>query len=185
VKHVKKLFLLTLVALSLPLWAGGDSSDGHTHGAPVGLPESQSIAPRAATATEEFEVVASLEGKKLVVYVDRFGSNEPVAQAKVEIEGAGLKGVASETAPGTYVLDLAAPLLPAKHPLTLSIEAGESVDLLSATLDTSASEVSVVHAHGWSEWVVWGVSGALLVLTGILFVVRRRSGLPGRAKKGI
>lgn len=153
---------------------------GEDHGAP---PPSvtQAVEPRAAAATEEFEVVTSLEGKKLVVYVDRFASNEPVAQAKVEIEGAGLKGVASETAPGTYVLDVAIPLPPAKHPLTISVEAGDSVDLLTATLDTSAPVANVAHTHAWSEWTVWGISGALLLITGILFAVRRRM----RAKKGI
>jgi hypothetical protein len=83
------------------------------------------------------------------------------------------------------VLDVATPLPPAKHPLTISVEAGESVDLLPATLDTSASVASEVHTHGWSEWVVWGISGALLLVTGILFAVRRRIWLNGRAKKGI
>jgi hypothetical protein len=106
VKHVKKFFCLTLVAFSLPVGQAGTVAMGiATRHRP--LPVSQSVTPRAAAATEEFEVVTSLEGKKLVVYVDRFASNEPVTQAKVEIEGAGLKGVASETAPGTYVLDVA------------------------------------------------------------------------------
>ena len=180
-KYVLKFFLVTLVALSLPVWAGGDSSDGHTHEAPAPLPVSQSIAPRAAAATEEFEVVILLEGKKLVVYVDRFASNEPVTQAKVEIEGAGLTGVASETTPGTYVLDVVTILPPAKHPLTISVEAGDSVDLLTTTLDTSASVTSEVHNHGWSEWAGWGISGGLLLLTGSLFAVWRHK----RAKKGV
>jgi cobalt-zinc-cadmium efflux system membrane fusion protein len=115
-----------------------------------------------------------------VVYVDRFASNEPVAQAKVEIEGAGLKGVASEIAPGTYVLDVAAPLPPAKHPLTISVEAGDaSISFPPRWIPPSVA--TEVHTHGWSEWVIWGVSGALLLVTGILFAVRRHK----RAKKGI
>ena len=180
-KPVKLLLLVTLISLSFPLLAGGDSSDGHTHEAPASVPTNQNITPRAAAATEEFEVVTSLEGKKLVVYVDRFASNEPVAQAKVEIEGAGLNAVASETTPGTYVVDVATSLPPAKHPLTISIEAGDSIDLLTATLDTSVSVTTEVHTHGWSEWIVWGISGALLLMTGILLAVRRHK----RAKKGI
>ena len=174
-------------AVAVVLFSVAFSAFGHggeDHGAPP-PPVTQAVEPRAAAATEEFEVVTSLEGKKLVVYVDRFASNEPVVQAKVEIEGAGLKGVASETAPGTYVLDVATPLPPAKHPLTISVEAGDSVDLLTATLDTSASVANVVHTHGWSEWVVWALSGVLLLVTGILFVVRRRIWGHGRAKKGI
>jgi len=181
VKHVRMFFLVTLIAFPLPILAGGDSSDGHTHASPAPVPVSQSVTPRAVAATEEFEVVAVLEGKKLLVYVDRFASNEPVAQAKVEIEGAGLKGVASETTPGTYVLEIATTIPQAKHPLTISIEAGDTVDLLSATLDTSAPVVNVTHAHGWSEWVVWILSGSLLLVTGILFAARRHK----RAKKGI
>lgn len=182
-KHVRKIFLVTLIALSSPIWAGGDSSDGHSHAAPapVPVPVSQSVTPRAVATTEEFEVVAALEGKKLWVYVDRFASNEPVTQATVEIEGAGLKGVASETSPGTYVLEIATTLPQAKHPLTISIEAGDTVDLLSATLDTSAPVANVAHAHGWSEWVAWVLAGALLLFAGILFAARRRK----RAKKGM
>lgn len=169
--------------IAVALFAVAFSAFGHggeDHGAPP-PPVTQAGAPRAAAATEEFEVVTSLQDRKLVVYVDRFASNEPVAQAKVEIEGAGLKGVASETAPGTYVLDVTTPLPPAKHPLTISVEAGDSADLLTATLDTSTPVASVAHAHDRSEWVVWVLSGALLLGTGMLFAIRRRR----HAKKGI
>lgn len=183
-KPMKKFFLVMLVACSLPVLAGGDSSDGHSHETPAPASVSQNVTPRATAATEDFEIVTSLEGRKLVVYVDRFASNEPVAQARVEIEGAGLKGVASETTPGTYVLEIATPLPPARHPLTISIEAGDSVDLLTATLDTSASVATVAHTHAWSKWLVWGISGAMLLVTGTVFAVRRRIWRPWRARKG-
>lgn len=180
-KHVRMFILVTLIAFPLPIFAGGDSSDGHSHAPTAPVPVSQSVTPRAVAATEEFEVVAILEGKKLLVYVDRFASNEPVAQAKVEIEGAGLKGIASETTPGTYVLEIATAIPQAKHPLTISIEAGDTVDLLSATLDTSAPVDNVMHAHGWSEWAAWILSGSLLLVTVILFAARRYK----RSKKEI
>lgn len=169
-------------AIAVALFAVAFSALGHggeDHGAPP-PPLTQAVDPRAAAATEEFEVVASLEGKKLVVYVDRFASNEPVVQARVEIEGAGMKGLASETAPGTYVLGVAAAIPPARHPLTISVEAGDTVDLLSATLDTSAPVAKVAHTHGWSEWVVWILAGSVLLVTGSLFAARRQK----RAKRG-
>lgn len=145
---------------------------GEDHGAPP-PPVTQSMTPRAEAATEEFEVVAVLEGKQLLVYVDRFASNEPVAKAKVEVEGGGLKGLASESAPGTYVMVLATDLAPAKHALTISIEAGDASDLLSATLDTSLAAPGVEHAHYWSEWAVWGIAVLLLLAAGALLAVRR------------
>ena len=82
-------------------------------------------------------MVAALEGKQLVVYVDRFASNEPVAKAKVEVEGTGLGGPANETAAGTYVVNLPAAGPPGKHPMAISIDAGDSAGLLAPPLGTS------------------------------------------------
>lgn len=176
-RHVVAVTLFTM-AFSASFSAFGHG--GEDHGA---LPPAvtQAVDPRAAAATDEFEVVTVLEDKQLVVYVDRFASNEPVTQAKVEIEGAGIKGLASETAPGTYVLNVAVTIPQAKHPLTISIEAGDTADLLSATLDVSSPKADVPHTHGWSEWAVWILSGSLLLITGVLFAARRHK----RAKKGI
>lgn len=173
-KQASALLLATVIAF--PAWAGGDSSDGHTHGAPAPMPiPITASAPRAVAATEEFEVVATLEGKKLVVYLDRFASNEPVTRANLEVDGGGLKGVASEIAPGTYAMDLATAMSPGKHPLTFSIEAGDSTDLLTATLDIAPAAADEEHVHGWSERIIWIVAGLLLLAAGALLAVRRRN----------
>ncbi|MBK7766363.1 MAG: LPXTG cell wall anchor domain-containing protein [Sulfuritalea sp.] len=171
-KQVRALLLATVIAL--PAWAGGDSSDGHTHAAPEPIPV-VTLSPRAAAATEDFEVVAAIEGKKLVVYLDRFASNEPVTKAVVEVDGGGLKGVAGEIAPGTYTLDLATAMSPGKHPLTIAIEAGDTTDLLTTTLDISPAAAGEEHVHGWSERIVWIVAGLLLLAAGALLAMRRRN----------
>lgn len=177
---MKQLNVFSLAAvIALPVWAGGDSSDGHTHAAPEPV-LAVAVAPRAVAATEEFEVVAVVEGKHLMVYVDRFASNEPVAKARVEVEGAGLKGIASEAAAGTYVMNLAAAIAPGKHPLTISIEAGDSADLLSATLDTSVATSEAVHVHSWSEWMIWSVGALVLLASGALLALRRSRRKAGR-----
>lgn len=168
----KFLAVVLLSSIALPVWAGGDSSDGHTHAAPAALPAMEA-APRASAASEEFEVVIALEEKKLVVYVDRFTSNEPITKAKIEVEGAGLKGLASEIAPGTYVMEMAAALAPGKHALTIGIEAGETADLLAATLDTTQVVAGEVHVHSWDEWAVWILAAVLLLASIILLLVRR------------
>ena len=169
-KQIITLFLVAIVALSV--WAGGDSSDGHSHAAPTTLLTTP-IAPRASGASEEFEIVAVLEGKRLVMYLDRFGTNAPVEGAKVEIEGAGLKGVAREIAPGTYVIDVANAMPAAKHPLTFAIEAADTTDLLTATLDISAPMASIEHADGWKRWIAGIVAGLLLLAAGWFLLVRR------------
>lgn len=166
------VFLLALF-MAFPGWAGGDSSDGHTHAAPAAV-LTTAVAPRAATFSEDFEIVAAVEGGKLVLYVDHYASNEPVEKATVELEGAGLKGVASEVSPGTYVMVLSAGMPPARHPLTISIATADSADLLSLTLDTSGPAAGVLHEHGWSEWWLWGLAASLLAGAALLVVQRNR-----------
>ena len=164
-------------ALVLPAWAGGDSSDGHSHG-PAAAPVTTPMAPRAVAATEEFEVVAILDGKQLQVYVDRFASNAPVTKAKVEIDGAGLKGIANETAPGVYTMNIAKTISPNKHPLTIGIEVGDTADLLTATLDIPHPDVVSEHVEWWRQWWI-GIAGALFVLTVVAVWVARRRKIAG------
>lgn len=170
-KQARTFFLAAFIAF--PVWAGGDSSDGHSHAAPAPVPMTAST-PRAAAASEAFEVVVALEGKKLVLYVDHFASNEPLTKAKVEVDGAGLKGFASEIAPGTYVMDIGTAVPAARHPLTVGIETDDSADLLSATLDTSLSAPAAAHVYGRDEWLVWIVAALLLAGAALLAVRRNR-----------
>lgn len=159
------------------LFAATFSAFGHggeDHGAPPPA-LSQSVAPRTSASTGEFEVVVALEGRQLVIHVDRFASNEPVENAKVEIDGAPLGGLARETAPGTYVLDIAGDPAPARYALTISIEDRDNSDLLSATLDTSLPATSATQAPSrsqWRKWATWAVA-ALLFAGGALFAARR------------
>lgn len=161
-----------LLSLAPGVFAHGDED----HGAPAPA-VTQAVAPRAEAASEDFEAVAVLEGKKLVLYLDRFASNAPVVGAKVEIEGAGLQGVAVETSPGVYAID--APAVTAqKHPLTISVEAGERADLLSTTLDV-APPPAPAPMDGRNGWIVWLGAAALALLALVLLVLRRNRNAKG------
>jgi hypothetical protein len=168
------LFLAITLILALPARAGGDASDGHTHG-PSEPVLAQDIAPRATAQTEDFELVAVPAGGKLTLYLDRYVDNAPVSGAVVEVESGAFKTVAKEVAPGVYALPGEAFAKPGKYPLTLSIQAGETADLLTATLDLAAlPSAGVEHVHTWGEWAVWGAASALLLAGAGLVAVRRR-----------
>ena len=109
-----------------------------------------------------------------MLYVDRFASNAPVTQARIEVEGTGVNGLASEVAPGTYVVSSANPLPAAKHALTISIEAGDTADLLLATLDTSPAAAAEAQVHSWNEWAVWIVAALLALASVGLWLARRK-----------
>lgn len=115
---------LTLASLAAPI---AQAHEGHDHAdepaaSTLAATDTDAHETRATTASENFEAVAVLSGQTLRIYLDRYASNAPVTHARLNIEGGGLQGQASEVEPGVYVLPLTAPA-PARWPLTLTIEA--------------------------------------------------------------
>ena len=168
--------MLAVLAFGLSAHAGGDGSDGHTHAAPVSVvpvPVSTALA-RISTQTEQFELVGVLEGQVLKLYLDQFATNVPVIQAQIEVESGAWKAVATEVSPAVYTVAAEPLARPGKHPLTITVQAGDSADLMEATLDSGPVMAGVVRTHFWSEWAVWAGAGALLLAGLSLVVLRRR-----------
>ena len=110
---------------------------GHDHGpAPAGATAPAS--PRVTASSDAFELVGIVEGEVLVVYLDRFATNEPVAGATITIS---LNGTALKAEPqpnGTY--ELASPILkaPGLVEVIAEVEAGGTSDLLVGALTIPA-----------------------------------------------
>jgi len=175
-------FALVLAMLSASAWAHGN--DDHEHAAPVA--NQIAVAPRASAQSEDFELVAVLQGARLVIYLDQFASNEAVNGAQIEVESKGLfKLLAKESEPGVYVVDLSSlgakmPAAVGKYPLTFTIDAADTSDVLASTLEIAADDESL-HDHAaaptWQRWLALAsvISAALLAL---LLWMRRRAGRP-------
>lgn len=171
-----RIYLVSMIfALPALAHAGGDSSDGHSHGEAEMPTMIVDAAPRASAQTEEFELVAVLEGGKLTLYLDRFASNEPVADAQIEVDSGTLKAAATQVAAGVYSLPGGSFAKPGRYPLAVSVQAGDASDLLTVTLDLPPPVAAVGTANSWDKWAAWGAAGALLFV-GAGFVARRRRG---------
>jgi hypothetical protein len=161
--------LLALFSLSAPVIA----HEGHDHGT-AAKPADVRLAPRFEVRSEDVEIVGVLADKSLLIYVDRASDNVPVQGAQIEVDGSGIKGVANALADGVYQIPAAALAQAGKYPLTLTIQAGEIVDLLSATLEVGEAPAAAVveekAARPWSLFV--GIS--LLLLSGGLVARRLR-----------
>jgi hypothetical protein len=167
---------LVTLSFALTAWAGGDSSDGHTHAAPAPVvPATMATAsPRISTETDQFELVGVLEGKVLTLYLDQFGSNTPVTKAQIEVESGAWKAMATEVSPAVYAVPVELLAQPGKHPLAITVQAGDVADLMNATLEVGQAGAGVEHSHFWGEWAVWWGAAALSLAAVALVVIRRR-----------
>lgn len=109
--------------------------------------------PRLETRSELFELVATLSGGELSMLIDRYDTNEPVLQARVEVESGGHKAVAKFHADhGDYAIDdealLKALSQPGEHALVFTVIAGEDSDLLDGTLSVREGAVDDAAGQG-------------------------------------
>ena len=179
-----RIALLALALLSAgPARAGGDPSDGHSHGVEVGGASSSVGAGAVTTSamTPRFEVVlthAPVRGGEPysgLLYLADYATNRPVAGATVEVQAPGVAGgpftVEATDTPGVYAVTRAAGF-PAdgRFDLAVSVQAGGVSDLVllsglfvgpvEVTPETPAAEPSGGGSFPWLWVLVVAALGA-------------------------
>ena len=89
-------FFILLTSIN-PAWAGPGHDHGDQPAAVVGA-----TSPRVSAHSDLFELVAKVEDGSLKIYLDRYDTNEPVTNAKIEVEVGSVKGMAVAQADGSY-----------------------------------------------------------------------------------
>jgi hypothetical protein len=169
---------LAAVALSV-VGIAALAGPGHDHGDEAEPAAGGPDLPRFTAASELFELVGVIEGKRLTVYLDHAASNEPVKDAKVELEIGGVKVAVQPHADGEFDAELAQPLGPGVLPVMVTVSTAQQSDLLSGELDVheDAPKTAVAATMDWKRIAAYAAGGvvALLVLAlGIRMALRRR-----------
>ena len=162
-----------LALMPLPSWAGPGAhgpNGEHLDAPTTGQANAMQVSLQVEATSDLFELVATLTGGELSIFIDRFASNEPVLQAQVEVESGGLKAQAKFHADrGHYAIDDPAMLkklsTPGEHPLVITVLAGKDSDLLDAVLRVPAALAVDDHHFHWEWWVLGAL--ATLVLLGM------------------
>ena len=106
--------------------------EGHDHEVAPAL-VGQTALPRAEAAAEAFELLVLARDAKLLIFLDRFRTNEPVEGATIQVDTPAGSVTATAQAGEPYKLE--APWLqPGRHDLLFTVAAGADVDVLTATL---------------------------------------------------
>jgi hypothetical protein len=157
--------LLALPVLAAP---GAHGPNGEHLDGPAGATGSADASPRLEAKSEAFELVATLAGSELSILVDRFDTNEPVLDARVEVESGKFKANAKFHADhGDYAVDdpalLAALSRPGAHPVVITVIAAKDSDLLEGTLQVTDASAQAAKeaalsddghgAHGRDAWL--------------------------------
>ncbi len=186
---ITPILLITLSALLCLLpcshalaGPGAHGPNGEHLDAPTGSQSHGGTVPHFETFTEAFELVGQLRADELSILIDRYDSNEPVLNGKLEVEFKGIKAKASFHADhGDYAFTdaklLQALAKPGKHALLFTVSAGTENDLLEATVEVSAHEALAAHDHaGRQGWPTKGllVAGAVLALIIVVMLIARR-----------
>lgn len=166
--------ILIAVMLSLGLAAPSQADDGHGHGeAPAAT--GQAASPRVQAHSDLFELVGVVDEGQMTIYLDRFGTNEPVAGAKIEFESGAIKGVAQEQPDGTYLAKLQAPFKEGEHPFSFTVAAGSDTDLLAGDLRIEDEHPhQEVAARPWARWAAFA-AGAAAIAAALLFAFKHRA----------
>ncbi len=170
------------IAAALMAWAFTATAvfagPGHDHGDAAPTAGAGKMSPRFEAHSDLFEVVGVLAKGELSITVDRYKNNEPVLNAKVELESGSIKAATKFLADhGDYRLASKPFEKPGTYPISLTITAGDEIDILAGSLVVPDSEAGHDHTSGVFAWKRWAVIGtliaALLVVT--IFIVRRRA----------
>lgn len=153
---------------------GAHGPNGEHLDGPAQASGTASAVPRIEANSDAFELVGRLQGGELSILISRYDTNEPVLNAKVEVESGALKASAKFHADmGDYAVDNAAMLkalaAPGDHAVVISIVADDASDLLDGTLsvpDASAGD----HGHAHDDSHAHGVSPLLWAVLGLVFV---------------
>ncbi|OWW20720.1 hypothetical protein AYR66_15745 [Noviherbaspirillum denitrificans] len=139
------------MCLAFPAIALAHGGEDHGHDDVPAAPSAVSGLPRVEAATETFEVVGTLSDHELALVVDRFETNEPVLNGKVEVEVDGAKSMAKfRPERGDYAVDDKALLTtltkPGKHSVMFTIAAGNDSDLLEAAMQVADASGTTANA---------------------------------------
>jgi RND family efflux transporter MFP subunit len=185
---VAGVLLAVSVALLAPFVFTAHAHEGHDHGPPESV--TGPVAPRVTAYSDVYQLVGILRGERLVIYLDRFATNEPVADASIAVtvgdETAAIP--ADATASGAYAIT--SPRFRSAGPVELvfAITDGAEDDLLVGTLtvpqDATATSRAASTIGATRQWLsslvspVWqmvllGLATAVFSLFGSYLLLKR------------
>lgn len=182
-KNLTTFLLIALLGMPAAFAApGAHGPDGEHLDAP-GDHAHTDAGPRIESADGSFELLGHLQEEELSILIDRYETNEPVLDGKLEVEANGVKVPARFHADhGDYAVDdaqfLKSIAAPGRHALVFTLTAGNESARLEGTLDVAADSSHAhadEHARSLTRWTMAGGLLALALTVLAIRLVRRKT----------
>ncbi len=168
---VIKQGFLAFTFLMTGIFAVASAHEGHKHDQEIKPQSNVAAAPTLTAVSENYELVAIVQGRQMTVYLDQFESNAPVLDADLDFDFSGTGVKATRNADGTYSVALPKNIdLKSSIPVTVTILAAAGPDLLSGDLVIPKLET---HSSWSAFWVVAVVAACLIALLLIWLAYKR------------
>lgn len=156
-----------------PASAIAHGDEDHSHGPEVALPaQIETGGRRFELNSPEVELAGEVNAGRLSVYADRYATNEPILDAKIELESGERKLPLRETEDGRYEATADWLKQAGTHEIVVSVEAEGLQDLLVGTLEIPPSPAETNSGRTWADSGKWAAAG-LGVLVALPFLGRR------------
>jgi membrane fusion protein, heavy metal efflux system len=184
--------LVATALLQALMLSQASAHEGHDHG-PVAPALPASVKPRVAAQSGAYEIVAVANGNLLTIFLDRFGSNVPVTDAKLDVVSGPQTLAAEARADGSYRAAVPGIEKAGRYDLVFNVAHTDGDDVLAGTLEipaaNAAGSLSVSQGAGavaaqpqplldgprlWTG----GIALVLGILIGLFVSKRRSSVLP-------
>src|SRR5262245_7006789 len=140
--------------------------EGHDHG-PAAPAARVDAPPRGEAVSDAFGLVAVAQGETLVLYLDRFASNEPVQGATLTVEAPG-GPVQAEASGSTYRIKAPWLAKPGHTDLIVTVTAGDVTDILPVGIDVPDRAAMLAIGALADTSAIFRPATALAVLFGVL-----------------
>ena len=152
-------------------FAVASAHEGQNHDKELKPQNNVAAAPTLTAVSENYELVAIVQGRQMTVYLDQFVSNTPVVDADMDFDFSGTVVKATRNADGTYSVALPKKVdLKSSIPVTVTILAAAGADLLSGDLVIAQSDK---HSSWSTFWMVAIVAACLIALLLIWLAYKR------------
>ena len=169
------------LVLALLVCAWARAGEGHSHGA-----EAPALAgtasPRVQAHSDLFELVGVVDNGQMRVYLDRYATNEPIGNARIEYESGAHKGLAEAQPDGTYLIKFAALSKPGNLQFSFAVTVVPQADLLVGELEIKPprDDHAAQPERPWLQWLGAGAGALALMLMALLLGRRLATPRPAR-----